>query len=215
MPVNAQKQSTWVVPKSLFRTSPGGPANPRFAAESFAAHEARVSVACNISMRVGWDGDPDRCGNVEIKTTEGWCQVQNLDTENGLNDLIFPAIEIEGEALMVDFERGPEHVQRAFKVRAIPIEWKDGLSPPNEPNASYVAKRDEDYNYREDPASAPWCVSVPSEPDGVQRSTLLLPKGVCYEVWIDIQHPTDDALWKEHDPIVRTGEGQPGANEAA
>jgi hypothetical protein len=212
MTANAQKQTTWVVPTTLFRTSPRGPVNPRFAAESFPAHRARVSAACNISMRVDWNGDPERLGNVEIGTAEGWCPVQNLDTESGLNDLIFPAITIEGDALMVDFERGPEHVQRAFKVRAIPIVWNKGVTLPIEPDADFVVKRLQDYTYVNDPASAPWRLSEPSAPDGVQRATLRLPKGVAYEIWIAMQHPTDDFHWKEHDPIVRTGEGESGSN---
>jgi hypothetical protein len=212
MSVNAQKQTTWVVPTSLFRTSPGGPANPRFAAESFPAHKARVSTVCNISMRVDWNGDPERFGNVEIGTAEGWCQVQNLDPESGLNDLIFPAVRIEGDALMVEFERGPEHVQRAFKIRAIPIEWNKDVDLPKESDASYVAKRLQDYTYVSDPASAPWHLSEPTAPDGVQRATLGLPTGVAYEIWISSQHPTDDRHWKEHDPVVQPGTGEPGPN---
>jgi hypothetical protein len=199
-----------VVPRSLFRASRGIPVNPRVAAESFPAHQARVGAACNIAMRVGWNGDPAQLGNVDVDTALGWCPVYNLDIENGVNDLIFPAVAIEGAALMVDFERGPEHVQRAFKVRAIAIKWRADMSFPDQPDASFVAVRHRDYEYSQEPDSVPWLVSEPTLSDGVHRATLSLPKGVSHEIWIAIQHPTDDDCWKDHDPVMRPGTGEPG-----
>ena len=166
-----------------------------------------------IDLRVDWDGNPASLGRLEALTTSGaWQACERIDT-GPLNDVVVPRVQPAGEVFLVRFQRGPDHPECIFGVKAIPIKWISPLATHLHPDS--VAKRDIDYVYADDlsPEAVPWTYSVLA--DGHHGVILKLAVGCDYEVRVRLQHPDNPNDWLEQDPIVRGGSdgGNPAGTE--
>lgn len=193
-----------VISKNLFSPIP-----PHLQVAGYAAKCALIESGDKLSVRVDWNGDVSKPGSFEIKLSDGtWFACQNLDIDSDINDLIFPASAIQSDLVTLALERGPTNQGRAFAVLAIPIIWSSGFTLPQQSDDDFVAIRGENYQYRDGTVDESW---EHSQPEGdTQRATLKLAGGVDYEIWVDIQHPSEDDVWKKHDPVMTTGDPQQG-----
>ena len=196
-----------VVPFSIIE--PPAPADPRQRLQPYPAVEAALRQGKQIAARIDWDGNPEKRGRFEIDGPEGWHEIRNLETHTGINDLIFPVGQLQGQFLTMNFERAEENRARAFEVRAIAVRWRDDMELPSKNDANFLARRWDDYQYLGDPLYVPWSRS--QMVGGTQRATLRLRTGVDYEVWVNIQHPEQED-WQEYDPIVGTRSGETTGN---
>ena len=159
-----------------------------------------------IDLRVDWDGDTESLGRFEVMGhCEGeaeWQQCERIDTD-AMQDLISPHREVKCRGFQARFQRGPDHGNCPFKVKAVPIRWKE--NPGKDPGQSYIAERGKDYDRSVDAVEVPWTCSLLL--DGVQTLILELKTGSAYEMWVSLQHPTNPEMWLELDPIVRTDHG--------
>ena len=196
--VQTDKKSFFLIPH---RTRPM-PVDQRFLAQDFPAIGAAGQT---IQIRVEWRGDGDRLGTFQVDTNghangAGWVGCPNIAAGMPANDFIFPLESIPGD-VPLHLERGPDHAERPFKVRAIPITWLQ--RKPQDVDAERVVIRGQDYDYQSTPEEPVWRESTLI--NGVQTVDLTLPRGTDYEIWTQLQHPTDDDQWLPQDPVVDGG----------
>lgn len=162
-----------------------------------------------IDIRVEWLGQDDRLGTFQVDTAgaatgETWENCTNLAGKLPANDFLIPQAPGTG-TLTLRFQRGPTHTGRRFKVRALPVRW---IQPkPKAPHATRVVVRGQDYVYQADSEQAAWHESTLV--DGVQIVEVSLAHGSDYEIWTNLQHPTNDDAWLPQDPLVDHGGSDP------
>lgn len=160
-----------------------------------------------IDMRIDWDGVSPQHARFEVQLgLDEWHQVPNPQT-TPKNDVVSPEQPIREHQLLVRLERGPDYSQVPFQVRALPITWRHDdvqLNSLLADNAEYIARRDVDYAYAEGclGRDEPWIDATMI--DGIQQVTIPLMVGTDYELWVNMQSPTNSKVWLEQDPIIRT-----------
>lgn len=112
--------------------------------------------------------------------------------------MIAPQAAVEAKLLAVRFQRGPEHSNCSFAVKAVPITWMalpDGPLPDN-----FMAERNVHYVYENglEVDTLPWVYSENAA--STQRATLSLDVGHDYEIWVRLRDPANSTRWLEQDP---------------
>lgn len=111
--------------------------------------------------------------------------------------LVFPA----------HFQRGPEHRDIPFEVKAVPIDWLLEAKMLGNLPREFIAVRDEHYQYigGSTPDETAWISST--DENGVQCVRLKLSTRKDYEVWVRLRDPNNSEHWHTQDPIIRTDNG--------
>ena len=164
-----------------------------------------------VDVQVRWDGSDGDPGACEFMAASGsWSPLPNIDPSDDNNDVFYTPGSSAGAPFLVRFQRGPEHSDVRFDVKAIPIV---GLGDLRDQPSDYVAVRGRDYHYPDGtgPDDIAWTSATASQ--GPLTAVIALQSKRDYELWIRLRHPTIVDRWRIIDPIVRTGDAGGGANE--
>lgn len=171
-----------------------------------------------INIRVAWDGDRSVPGTFQVQNLDrGWDNAGNLSPGSPLNDVFYGAFTPGEHIVRLHIQRGPEHGESPFEALVHPIQWTKNLpSVPGHLPRDFTAERQNHYNY-----AGPEPLRFTSKDEGgVQTITLALDFTTNdYELWVRLQHPTDDNAWSIMDPIIahkdRGGAGSSSRDDRA